>query len=133
MSDTTLTYGTVIPTLRYKDAPAAIAWLCDALGFERNLVVEAEDGRVEHAQLTFGGAGMIMLGSEGDADGSGLAWPAGSASLYLIADDVDGLHARALAAGGEEVRAPVDQDYGGRGSTVRDPEGNLWSVGSYRP
>jgi uncharacterized glyoxalase superfamily protein PhnB len=27
----------------------------------------------------------------------------------------------------------VDQDYGGRGGTVQDPEGNSWSFGDYQP
>ena len=59
----------IIPTLRYRDAAAAIDWLCEAFGFERHLVVPGEDGRIEHAQLTLGeplGPGMIMLGSVRD-------------------------------------------------------------------
>ena len=56
------TKATVIPTLRYRDAPAAIEWLCHAFGFEKHLVVPNDDGTVAHAQLSFGN-GMIMLGS----------------------------------------------------------------------
>ena len=33
------TKATVIPVLRYRDAPAAIEWLCQTFGFEKNLVV----------------------------------------------------------------------------------------------
>jgi uncharacterized glyoxalase superfamily protein PhnB len=55
----------IIPTLRYRDAAAAIDWLCRAFGFARHLVVEGEGGRIAHAELTFAG-GMIMLGSTGD-------------------------------------------------------------------
>ena len=40
---------------------------------------------------------------------------------------------KAVAAGGTVVRAMVDQDYGGRGGTVADPEGNHWSIGSDQP
>ena len=56
------TKATVIPVLRYRDAPAAIEWLCQTFGFEKNLVVPNEDGTIAHAQLSFGN-GMIMLGS----------------------------------------------------------------------
>ena len=56
------TRATVIPVLRYRDAPAAIEWLCETFGFEKNLVVPNEDGTIAHAQLSFGN-GMIMLGS----------------------------------------------------------------------
>ena len=40
---------------------------------------------------------------------------------------------RHLAAGAVIVMAPEDKDYGGRGYGCRDPEGNLWSFGSYDP
>src|SRR3546814_17357000 len=63
------TTATVIPAIRYRDAPAAIDWLCDAFGFERHMVVEGEDGAVAHAQLPFGN-GMVMLGTHRD-DGNG--------------------------------------------------------------
>jgi uncharacterized glyoxalase superfamily protein PhnB len=38
-----------------------------------------------------------------------------------------------VAHGGKLVQPVRDEDYGGRGGTVADAEGNLWSVGSYRP
>ncbi len=55
----------IIPTMRYKDAPAAIEILCNAFGFEKHLVVPGENDTIAHAQLTIGDA-MIMLGSERD-------------------------------------------------------------------
>lgn len=57
-----LTKATVIPCLRYRDAPAAIEWLCSTFGFEKHLVVPNDDGTITHAQLAFG-HGMVMLGS----------------------------------------------------------------------
>ena len=56
------TQATVIPCLRYRDAPAAIKWLCATFGFEKHLVVPNDDGTIAHAQLSFGN-GMVMLGS----------------------------------------------------------------------
>jgi uncharacterized glyoxalase superfamily protein PhnB len=54
--------------------------------------------------------------------------------VYVVIDgDVDDHCARARAAGAEIVREPEDQDYGGRDYTARDPEGNVWSFGSYEP
>ena len=58
------TISTIIPCLRYRDAHAAIDWLCRAFGFEKNAVY-ADGDTVHHAQLTFGN-GMIMLGSADD-------------------------------------------------------------------
>ena len=45
------TRATVIPCLRYRDAPAAIDWLCQTFGFEKQLVVPNQDGTIAHAQL----------------------------------------------------------------------------------
>ena len=68
------TTATIIPTLRYADAPAAVEWLCRAFGFERRLVVPDDDGGIAHAQLVFG-RGMIMLGSARDDDFGRLQGP----------------------------------------------------------
>jgi uncharacterized glyoxalase superfamily protein PhnB len=56
------TRATVIPGLRYRDAKAAIEFLCNAFGFERGLIVDGPNNTIAHAQLTFGN-GMIMIGS----------------------------------------------------------------------
>ncbi len=121
----------IIPTLRYRDAHAAIAFLCDAFGFERNAVHDDDSGGVSHAQLTFGD-GMVMLGSD-RGEGSELNATPGGSSIYCVLDDVDGHAEKARTAGAQIVREPEDQDYGGRGYTATDPEGNRWSFGSYRP
>jgi uncharacterized glyoxalase superfamily protein PhnB len=57
----------------------------------------------------------------------------GHYSVYLVVDDPDAHHERAKKAGAEIVRGLRDEDYGSRGYTARDPEGNLWSFGTYRP
>ena len=132
------TTATIIPTLRYRDAPAAIDWLCKAFGFQRHLVVPGEDGGIAHAQLVLGN-GMIMLGSAGEDEFGRLQQPLAtpdapvSQSPYIIVPDVDAHHAAAVAAGARIVMEPKDEDYGGRGYSCRDPEGNLWNFGSYDP
>ena len=122
----------IYPTLRYTDPKAAITFLGEALGFATGHVSLADDGTVEHAELSFGD-GVVMLGTRSDPPG---AWDTGRAVIYLVAGDpdaVDALHARAVAAGAAVVMEPVDQPYGSREFAVADPEGNVWSVGSYRP
>lgn len=132
------TVATVIPTLRYRDAPAAIDWLCRAFGFEKHLVVPGENNTITHAQLTFG-KGMIMLGSaRDDVFGRHLNPPrdlggSGTQGAYLIVADADAHYARAVAAGAQIVYDIKDEDYGGRGYSCLDPEGHLWSFGTYDP
>ncbi len=119
----------VIPTMRYRDAVAAIEFLVSAFGFERNLVVDGENGTIEHAQLSHG-MGMVMLGSTREGD---MFSDQGPISIYVIVDDVQGHHDRARATGAEIVMPPEEQDYGGSSYTARDPEGNWWSFGDYTP
>ena len=129
--------STVISTMRYRNAPAAIEWLCKAFGFEKHLVVPGTDGTIAHAQLTFGN-GMIMLGSARDDEfGRLVKVPADvravTQSAYIIVKDADEHYARARAAGAEIVMDIKDEDYGGRGYSCRDPEGHLWNFGTYDP
>jgi uncharacterized glyoxalase superfamily protein PhnB len=128
----------IIPTFRYDDAHAAITFLCDAFGFERHVVYPDEDGGVAHAQLTLGGA-MIMLGTtRDDAFGQHQRPPSqlggkNSSSLYIVVADADAAWDRARAAHARVVMPLEDWDHGGRGFTVADPEGVLWSFGTFDP
>jgi uncharacterized glyoxalase superfamily protein PhnB len=131
------TRATVIPALQYRDAPAAVDWLCRAFGFEKRMVVPGESGTIAHAELAFGN-GMIMLGSRKDTDyGRLLTEPsqAGAVTqgLYVIVDDADAHYAGAKAAGAEIVIDLKTQDYGGRDYTCRDLEGHVWTFGTYDP
>ena len=132
------TGSVVMPTLRYRNAPAAIDWLCNVFGFERHAVYPGPNGTIGHAELTLGG-GMIMLGSQKDDEyGKGFKSPqelggAETRSAYIVVPDADAAHARAVAAGGNIVRPLQNMEYGSREFSVKDPEGHSWSVGTYDP
>lgn len=130
MTDDTLK-PTIYPILRYADAPAAIRFLTEVFGLTEHLVVPGEDGTIAHAQLSWGPC-MVMLGSKRDDDYGELA-ASGRVGLYLAVADVDAHHDRVVAAGAEILRPLADTDYGSREYTTGDPEGNLWSFGSYQP
>ncbi|WP_405619425.1 VOC family protein [Streptomyces sp. NBC_01511] len=123
----------ICPTLVYEDAKAAIRTLKDAFGFTEVSVYEGEDGSVLHAELAHGN-GMVMLGS-GKAEGVFAEAMAGGgpAGIYVVVEDVDAHHARAVEQGVEILMPPTDQDYGSRDYMARDPEGNVWSFGTYAP
>ena len=132
--------STLIPCLRYRDAPAAIEWLCQAFGFEKHLVVPNDDGTIAHAQLSFGN-GMIMLGSilknetefgslmkQPDEVGGGQ-----TQSTYVVVTDADAAYTRVKVGGAKIAMEIRDEEYGGRGFSCFDLEGHLWSFGSYDP
>lgn len=125
--------------MRYRDAPAAITWLCDVLGFTRHAVYDGPNGTIAHAELAFG-TGMIMLGSASNANPypQTMAHPDETGGritspVYLIVPDCNPVWGRVQAAG-VDVLAPLrTMSYGGQSFTLRDPEGYVWSVGEYSP
>ena len=127
--------ATMFPFTQYENAKAAIDWLCQAFGFERHEVYEGEDGKILHAELAYG-ASVFMLGSAADT-GFGLKTArelgAVTGGVYVQVDDIDAHYERARSAGAEIVRELADTEYGSREYLARDPEGQLWSFGTYRP
>ncbi|MEO5733562.1 MAG: VOC family protein [Rubrivivax sp.] len=136
----THSHATVIPCLRYRDAPKAIDWLCSVFGFQKHLVVSNDDGTIAHAQLSFG-SGMVMLGSvsklETEFDrlttqpdeigGMETQRPC------LVVTDANVVTQRAKAAGARIDIEIKEEAYGGRGFSCRDLEGHLWNIGTYDP
>ncbi|WLQ67297.1 MULTISPECIES: VOC family protein [Streptomyces] len=124
---------TIFPTILYDDAKAAIRVLTEALGFTAEAVYEGDDGSVLHAELSCGN-GRVMLGSRGRGGVFAEAMAAGGpAGVYVVVDEVDAHHARAVEHGVEILVPPTDQDYGCRDYMARDAEGNVWSFGTYAP
>jgi uncharacterized glyoxalase superfamily protein PhnB len=123
----------IYPTFRYKNAAKMIDFLVEAFGFEVHAKYMDGD-KVAHAQLAFGQS-MIMLGDEkDDAYGAMVGGPAdGGKSTYIAVEDTDAVYARARAAGATILEEPTNRDYGSRDFICRDPEGNVWSFGTYWP
>ena len=128
----------IIPTMRYKNAPTAIDWLCKAFGFERHLVVEGANNTIAHAQLTYGNS-MIMLSSESENEyGELVKTPQdlngnNTQASYIVVEEIDEHYKRAVAAGAKILIDIKDEDYGGRGYTCKDIEEYIWNFGSYNP
>ena len=129
MNESKIPSPTVWPALQVHDALALIEFLTETIGFIRTAVY-AEGDHVAHAQLDWPEGGGVMLGSyKPDADWSR---PPGTFGGYVVTDQVDALYARVQEAGVSVVRPLKDEEYGNREFAIRDPEGNLWSFGSYR-
>ena len=122
----------VWPSIRCGDTRALIDFLVAAFGFEEQFSVPGEDGKgIIHAQIRWPGGGGVMLGDAEGGDAFHLSLPFGSVSIYVVTDQPDALHDRAVAVGATIVRGLRDEDYGSRGFSATDPEGNLWSFGTY--
>jgi len=116
----------------YTDVDAAMSWLEKVLGCERREDHRDDDGNVVHAELDFRGA-TVMLSTAGVGREPFRSLSPGGRHLYCGLDEVDSLYRRARDSGAEIEIEITDTDYGSRDFTVRDPEGNLWSFGTYAP
>jgi uncharacterized glyoxalase superfamily protein PhnB len=132
----------IIPCLRYRDAPAALGFLCRAFGFEerQRFVADENSELVHHAELTLGDH-MIMVSSVvGDTEFSKVMTTVEEAggnthSIYVVLEEGADLaaHAERARSAGADVFMPLaDQGYG-RMYSVRDLEGHAWSFGDYDP
>jgi len=125
----------IFPAIRFNDAATMVPWLVKAFGFSVHASHVDGDGLLVHAQLSHGSS-MIMCGQARDdayARLVGAPDGRGGKSVYVAVPDVDALFARAQAAGAEIVEEPTERNYGNREFVCRDPEGNVWSFGSYWP
>lgn len=128
----------VWPSIRYNDAPAALDFLTSVFGFD--LVVSypnADDPSIiDHAQLHWPEGGGIMMGSQRESG----EWPAstGHATTYIVTDNAAAIYERVRTATGFRVLRDLETDEyddsgsAGPGFSAADPEGNLWSFGTYR-
>jgi uncharacterized glyoxalase superfamily protein PhnB len=133
------TRTTTIPVITYRDAHAAIKWLCATFGFVQKSLYEGPNNTVMHAELTFG-SGMVMLSThDPDSEWGRLSALPGdiggreTQTTCLITAEPDEVYRRVQAAGVPILRPIRDESYGGRGFVCRDLEGHIWSVGSYDP
>ncbi|MGB3697848.1 MAG: VOC family protein [Gordonia sp. (in: high G+C Gram-positive bacteria)] len=118
------------PGLTYHDPLAQRAWLA-SLGFTEGILVEGDaDGEVIHSEMLWPDGGRVMISSASRADKT-FVTPTGAGNVYVVVLDPDAVYARATALGARLVRDMAEEDYGSRGFSIADPEGNSWSFGTY--
>jgi PhnB protein len=124
-------YPTVTPYLLYEDVAEALAWLERAFGFQERLRFTTDDGTVNHAEMTVGEDGLVMLGHPGPDYRDPRHTGGGSALVHVMIDDVDAHAERARTAGAALLREPAEQDYGHRRYDVQDLAGHTWSFAEH--
>lgn len=126
-------YHTATPYLIIDGAARAIDFYKQAFGATETMRFGGPDGRIGHAEIRIGDS-PIMLADEVPQMGyrSPQAYGGTPVSLMLYVDDVDAVFARAIAAGGKEVRAVQDQFYGDRSGSLVDPFGHVWTISTHK-
>ena len=124
---------TVWPSVGFTDVEAGIRFLTEGLGFVVTALYRGSDGTVEHAEARWPDGGGLMFGSRGKPGDWGSLGPAGVYVVAAEARTVDEAFERVQKIDGVEVLRPVhDTDYGSHQFDVRDRDGNLFTIGTYR-
>jgi PhnB protein len=114
------------------DANAAIEFYCRVLAGVERVRLSGPDGQVGHAELGFGDSVLVLADESAAAGNQSPATLGGtSVTLSLYVENLDATHAKALAAGAVELRAPADQFYGDRTAGFEDPFGHRWFIASH--
>jgi uncharacterized glyoxalase superfamily protein PhnB len=130
--------SSIWPILHYDHTEAARKFLVDVLGFREELAVRDAGGDIVHAELSWPDGGRLTFGGTKHGNGVHAAMRAGTSAVYVVTNDVAGVHERVARAGsGTIVQPPADTQFGAGtldayACTIADPEGNLWTFGTYR-
>lgn len=129
------------PYLTVSHVENSIDFYKRAFGFESHFAMPDSQGLIQYADMHYHGQLLLMMGPEG-AEGSAALAPATSGTpapvrLYVYCEDVDALHARAVANGAESLSDPEQMFWGDRVCRLRDPDGYTWAfatrVGDFTP
>ncbi|MGQ0458010.1 MAG: VOC family protein [Hyphomicrobium sp.] len=137
-SDCASSAAKLTQVISYRDQRKAIDTLCAAFGFRQHQVVTEPDGTIQYAHLTLGTGAIMLVPAQAAAEGRMFAHPdeiggAETQACYFTVADIHRHYERAIALGAEIISPLQDMGYGGIGYTARDPEGHIWSFGTYDP
>ena len=115
----------ISPYLFYEDGAAAMDWLIRVFGFDEDMRMTDDDGRVNHGQVKLGDS-IVMLGEPGSGYQSPKTRGGGTAGIHVYVEDVEAHHERAKAEGATIKMEPTNQEYGDRRYDTEDLEGHSW-------
>ena len=125
-------YGAVTVMLTVSDVKAAMTFYQKAFGYEKRGVMNGPDKKPIHAELTLRGTTLI-LSPESEERGARSAKTVGTspAALYLLVENVDKVHEKAVKAGATADDPVMDMFWGDRCGTIIDPDGYRWMIATH--
>jgi PhnB protein len=126
-------YHSVTPYLIVKGAARALEFYKKAFNATELVRMDGPGGTIAHAEIRIGNS-CIMMADESTETGARSPETLGGSpvGLMIYTEDVDAMFKQALALGGKQERPVVDQFYGDRSGTLRDPFGHQWTVATHK-
>lgn len=118
-------FHSLTPYLIVTGAAKLIDFLKQAFGAEEKFRVPKPDGSIMHAEVRI--AGSVVEVADANAQ-----YPPRPTNLHFYVPDADAVYERAIAAGAISTHEPVDQPYGDREASIRDPGGNDWYISTHK-
>ncbi|HEV8531276.1 MAG TPA: VOC family protein [Methylomirabilota bacterium] len=115
-------FHAITPYLRIPQAADLLEFMTRAFGATETFRTIGSAGGL-HAEARIEDSMVMVGGFEGMS-----AMPT---AFHLYVEDADSTYRRALAAGAITLHPPVDQSYGDREASVRDPFGNHWYIATH--
>jgi PhnB protein len=125
-------YHSLTPYLIVDDAARALEFYGKAFGAKELMRMPTPNGRIAHAEMQIGDSKLMLADEAPEMDAKSARTIGGSpVSIMLYVEDVDGVVARAAAAGAKITRPVANQFYGDRAGGLADPFGHVWHVATH--
>jgi len=126
-------YHTATPYLIIRNAAAAIDFYKAAFGAKEIGRLTMSGDKVVHCEIQIGDSKLMLADEFPEWGGTSPELLNGTpVGLCLYVKDVDSFFAKAIAAGGKEMRPVSDQFYGDRAGTLHDPFGHRWTICTHK-
>ncbi len=112
---------TLTPYLQVDGAAKLIDFLKRAFGAEERFRATRPDGTIGHAEVRIDDSWIELADATAE-------YPPNPTAIHLYVPRADATYASALRAGATSIHTPVDQEYGDREASVKDPFGNHWYI-----
>lgn len=112
-------FHTVTPYIVAEPAVELIDFVKEAFGAVESFRAKGSAGGL-HCEVSIGDS-IVMIGG-------GPGFTPRPVAIHLYVEDVDGVYARAVAAGATSLVEPSDQEYGERLAGIKDIGGNEWYI-----
>jgi PhnB protein len=126
-------YHTATPYLTVRGAADAIDFYKRAFGAKELMRLTTPGGLLGHAEIRIGDS-VVMLSDPFPQSPTRAPVDLGgtTGSVFLYVPDVDGVFARAVAAGARVTMALADMFWGDRYGTLMDPYGHAWGLATHK-